>query len=67
MLPEDAPHPMQIEIYRKMTADQRLQIAHDLYWFAREWKASALRAQHPTWGEEKIQEKVREMFLNATT
>lgn len=60
-------HPVQIEIYRKMTAQQKLEIANNLYWTARELKAMAIRDDHSDWTEEQVQKKVREIFLYART
>jgi len=50
-----------------MTPERKLKVAMDLYHGARELKAAGLRAQHPEWSEKKIQEKVRDIFLYATT
>ncbi|MBW1931252.1 MAG: hypothetical protein JRJ13_19220 [Deltaproteobacteria bacterium] len=50
-----------------MTAEQKLRIAVSLYDSARELKAAGLRAQHTDWSEEKVREKVREIFLYART
>ena len=59
-------HPEQKRIYQSMTPEQKLRIALDLYHSAKELKAAGLRAQHPDWAEEQIQEMVREIFLYAT-
>jgi len=60
-------HPEQKCIYHSMTGEQKLKIAVSLYDSARELKAAGLRAQHTDWSEEKIREKVREIFLYART
>ncbi|MCD6139299.1 MAG: hypothetical protein J7J91_12165 [Deltaproteobacteria bacterium] len=60
-------HPEQKRIYQGMTAEQKLRIAVSLYDSAWELKASGLRAQHTDWSEEKVREKVREIFLYART
>jgi len=60
-------HPEQKRIYQSMTAEQKLRIAVSLYDSARELKAAGLRAQHTDWSEEKVREKVREIFLYART
>ena len=60
-------HPEQIRIYQLMTPEQKLKIAFRLYCSAKKLKAAGFRAQHPDLSEEKIQEKVREMFLYART
>ncbi|MDM8549924.1 hypothetical protein QUF72_07600 [Desulfobacterales bacterium HSG2] len=58
-------HPEQKKIFQSMTPEQKLQAALNLYHSARNLKAAALRQQHPDWSEEKIEQKVREIFLYA--
>jgi hypothetical protein len=58
-------HPEQKKSLKSMTPSQRLQVAVDLYHAARELKAAGLRHQHPDWAEERIRDKVREIFRNA--
>jgi hypothetical protein len=60
-------HPEQKKSYQKMTPEKKLQIAMDLYHAAREFKAAGLKRQHPEWSAEKINQKVREIFLYART
>jgi hypothetical protein len=60
-------HPEQKRIYKSMTPEQKLDAALRLYHSARELKAAGLRAEYPDLDEEKIQEKVREIFLYART
>jgi len=60
-------HPEQRQILRSMTPEKKLEIALRLYHSAREMKAADLRMQNPDWTEEKIQTKVREIFLYART
>jgi hypothetical protein len=58
---------IQKHIFQSMTPDQKLKIALRLYYSARQLKAAGLRAQNPDWAEEKIQDKLREIFLYART
>ena len=60
-------HAEQKRIYQSMTPEQKLKVAMDLYGCARDLKAAGLRKQHPNWTEQEIKEKVREIFLYATT
>ena len=60
-------HPEQKRIFQAMTPEKKLKVAQMLYDSARELKESGLRSQHPDWTEEKIQERVREIFLYART
>ena len=57
----------QATIIHSMTPDSKIRVALDLYEVARQLKAAALRALHPGWTEEKIQQMVREIFLYART
>jgi hypothetical protein len=56
-----------VSTLRLMTGRQKLRTAFALYWGARKIKAAALRQQHPDWNEEQVQQKVKEIFLHATT
>jgi len=58
-------HPVQLEIFKKMTAEEKLELSMRLYWSARALKAAALRQQHPDWDEARIENRVREIFLYA--
>ena len=57
----------QQKVYQKMTPGKKLQLAMDLYYAAKEIKAAGLKRQHPEWSTEKINQKVREIFLYART
>lgn len=58
---------IQKKIYQSMTPEEKLRIALRLYYSARRLKAAALLHDHPTWTEQEIQKKVREIFLYART
>ena len=60
-------HPEQKRIFKSMTPEQKLNAALSLYHSARELKAAGLRIKYPNLDEEKIQEKLREIFLYART
>ena len=59
--------PEHLEILRRMTPEQKLVAAFDLYNTARELKAAGLRMQHPEWPEDQIQKQVARIFLHART
>jgi hypothetical protein len=59
--------PEYIATLQRMTGQQKLRTAFALYWGARKLKAAALRQQHPEWNEQQVQEKVKEIFLHAST
>ena len=67
MLPDEQASPEQIEIFRRMTPEQRWQAAQRLYWTMRRHKAAFLRSQHPEWPEERVLGDVRRIFANART
>lgn len=53
------------QVLQAMSPAQKLRAAERLYWSARQLKAAAVRAQHPDWTEEAIQQAVRQIFLYA--
>ena len=53
------------KVLQAMTPAQKLRAAERLYWSARQFKAAALRAEHPDWTEEVIEHAVRQIFLFA--
>ncbi len=60
-------HPVQLEIYRRMTPEQKLRESIRLYKSAWHLKAAWLRQQNPNWTEEQVQQAVKENFMNART
>ncbi len=65
MLPDEEPSAEQIAILRRMTGEQRLKVAQQLYWSARRLKTAGVRSQHPDWSEEQVKAEVNRIFLNA--
>jgi hypothetical protein len=65
MLPDEQTSPEQIESFRRMPPERRLELAEQLYWSARELKAAGLRAQHPEWSEGQVSREVTRIFLHA--
>lgn len=57
-------HPIQKEIFRKMSAEEKLRVAEKLYWDARKLRAAWLTGQHPDWSEEQVLEAVKKAFLH---
>jgi len=60
-------HPEQKRIFQSMSPARKLELAEMLYWEARDLKFAGLKALHPDWEDSRIREKVREIFLYATT
>jgi len=56
---------IQNQILAKMSPEEKLEVAMQLYYSARELKAAGVRADHPDWDEKRIQQAVRETFLYA--
>jgi hypothetical protein len=67
MLADEKTSPEQIELFRAMTGERRLQLAEQLYWSARKLKLAGLRAQHRDWTEAQLNAEVRRIFLHART
>jgi hypothetical protein len=57
----------QKRILKSMEPEQKLEIALSLYYSAKELKAAGLRVQNPDWPEEKILDKLQDIFLYART
>ena len=62
--PDDDPSPEQIKIYRQMSGARRLQLAEQMFWWARELKAAGVRHQHPDWSHEQVLAEVNRIFLH---
>jgi hypothetical protein len=52
---------------RDMTAEQKLASAEALWYAAWDLKAAGVRLQHPEWSASQITDRVRQLFLRATT
>ncbi len=57
----------QKRVLRAKTPAEKLALAEQLYWLARDVKAAGLRALHPDWNEERVVREVRAIFLAAHT
>ncbi len=55
---------LQRQRLRAMTAAERLRVAAQLYWSARQFKEAGLRSLHPDLSTAKIQAQVRRAFLD---
>ncbi|MBI1860430.1 MAG: hypothetical protein HYR96_05890 [Deltaproteobacteria bacterium] len=56
-----------MQIYSKMSAAEKWEQVALLRETAWKLKVAGLRAQHPGWSEERIQDEVRRIFLYAVT
>ena len=59
--------PEYVAMLRRLSGQQKLRTAFAMYWSARSLKAAGLRSQFPNWSEDQVQQKVKEIFLHATT
>ena len=55
----------QCEFLKKMSPQQKLEAAMNLYYSAKELKFAWLSQQHSEWSDQKIEQAVREAFVNA--
>lgn len=55
---------LQRQRLRAMTAAERLRVAAQLYWSARQFKEAGLRSLHPDLSVAEIKAKVRQAFLD---
>lgn len=53
------------KIISKMMPQDKLKVAMNLYWSARELKTAWLTHLHPDWPKEQIDKTVKEIFLHA--
>jgi hypothetical protein len=67
MLPDEQTSPEQIELLRRMTPEQRWQVAQRLYWTMRRHKAAFVQSQHPDWPQERVASEIRRIFSHAGT
>ncbi len=59
--------PEYVTALRRLSGEQKLRAAFALYWSARALKTAAIRAQHPDWTPEEVEQRVKEIFLHAVT
>ncbi len=58
---------IQDEILRKMTPQQKLEAAMNLYYSARKLKSAWIRQLHKDWSDQQVEDTVTEIFVNART
>jgi hypothetical protein len=52
----------QIELYRRMTPQQRLQISFRLYHLTRTLVRQGVKHQHPDWDDQQVEQEVLRRF-----
>ena len=60
-------HPIQIKIFKKMSAERKWELSMQLNYSTRVLKVASIKKDHPEWDEKKVNEEVRKIFLNAST
>jgi hypothetical protein len=58
---------IQLQIYRDMSMERKLELAIQLYNSARSLKNIALQSQHPEWSDVQISKELRKIFFYART
>jgi hypothetical protein len=56
-------HPIQIEIFRKMSSSQKFALIGQLFEDAKQIKKAGLREKHPTWSEAQLNQAVIDFFI----
>jgi len=64
---DEAPHPLQVEGFRRMSAAQKLDMVCALYEAGIRLRAAGLRMQHPDWPDERLEREARRSLLYAGT
>ena len=49
---------VQLEVFRRMTGEQRLKLALEMSDFARELSLSRIRAEHPEWSDWQVKREL---------
>jgi hypothetical protein len=57
--------PQQKLIFKSMKPEKKLDVALHLIFSSKELKKAELRTRHPEWNEDRIEQRVREIFLYA--
>jgi len=64
---DDAPHPVQVEGFKRMTPSQKLRMVAELYEAGIRLRVAGLRMAHPDWPEERLEQEARRSLLHAGT
>ena len=64
-LPAWDPEAKELEILRRLGPVGRLEAACGLFDFAREFLTVNIRADHPDWSEQRIEQAVRERLMDS--
>jgi hypothetical protein len=60
---EDRPDPAQVAAFRRLSPQERLRTAHQLYCLARKVKAAGIRSAHPEWCDAEVESAVSRAIL----
>lgn len=63
----EAPHPIQIEGFRRMSPAEKLRMVAELYHAGIRLRVAGLRMSHPDWPEERMEREARRALLYAGT
>jgi hypothetical protein len=56
----------EIATFRNMTPADKLRRIASIHMQARAWKRAAFKTQHPDWTAERVNQRVKEVFLYGT-
>jgi len=60
-------HPVQLEGFRRMTAEEKLRAVCELYQAGIQLRIAGLHMQHPEWPAERLEREARRSLLYAGT
>jgi hypothetical protein len=60
-------HPIQLKIFKDMSAERKWELSIQLYYATRMLKMASIKKDHPDWDEKKVSDEVRKIFLYAST
>ena len=63
----DKARQIQIEIYKKMSSEDKWRRMQELWKTAWQVKQAGIKMLHPDWTQEQVEEKVRDIFIHART
>lgn len=64
---DDYIHPLQVEGFRRMSPEQKLQMVEQLHAMAVQLKIAGLRMRHPDWAPGKLEHEARRSIMLAGT
>ena len=57
----------EIDRFKTMAADEKLNLSLNLYYSARDLKRAWLKLCHPDWDDKAVEEELKKIFMDART